>query len=156
MTEEEKKPQEQTGQEIDYVELLQKSEEARKKAEADLAKSRSNEKKWMDSALNSTPKKDEQSDGKEGQSMDDLRKIVFNTDGKYNDLEYTKAALELRKKSIKETGKDPFVPYTSKEYESGVDEAKAERIADVLQECVDAAGDNASVFKAMLTTRLHN
>lgn len=75
----------------------------------------------------------------------ELRKALYTDEvQKLSDLEMVKKTLELRQAIIDEGGIDPFVPQGNKFIAEDSDYVTAEKVADVLQQCVDYAnGDNA-------------
>ena len=86
--------------------------------------------------------------------LNDLRKQLFNDDNITN-LDYATKALELRERIIKEGGVDPFLPVSHERSIQQSDIDTAEKVADVLKECVDQADGNADVFTALLNSRLN-
>ena len=77
--------------------------------------------------------------------VNELRKALY-TDEVQNltDLQMVTKTLELRQAIIDAGGVDPFVPQGNKFVAEDSDYATAEKVADVLQQCVDYAdGDNA-------------
>lgn len=85
------------------------------------------------------------------QTVEELREKAFK-DGQTN-LEYVTNALALRNKVIEEGGVDPFVPngYQIKPTEEDIQ--AAQRVADVLQQCVDYAEGDSEVFTNELQRR---
>lgn len=88
-------------------------------------------------------------------SIDDLRKKLFTGDiGSMPNLEFAKNALELRQKLMAEGAIDPFLPQGAKATYSASDAEAAQRVADVLQECVDRADGDSGAFTALFMSRL--
>ena len=77
--------------------------------------------------------------------MKELRTALYTDDvQQLTDLEMITKTLQLRQAIIDEGGVDPFVPQGNKFVAEDSDYATAEKVADVLQQCVDYAdGDNA-------------
>ncbi len=72
----------------------------------------------------------------------DLRKKIANADkDKLNSYEFIKTSLELRDKVMAETGDDIFAKDSSYEAIS-----KAERTAQIYQQCIDACNGNPQEF----------
>ena len=82
-----------------------------------------------------------------------LRKDLFNEKKPLNNLEYCKKALELRKAIMDEGGVDPFVPVGEKIIPEESDFKAAERVAQVMQECIDASEGDSGVFTNLLQLR---
>ena len=73
-----------------------------------------------------------------------LRKDLFGGERDLSNLEYAQKALELRGALIADKQKDPFLPWGKNIAPTEEDVRAAERVATVLQECIDVAqGDNA-------------
>lgn len=144
-------PQPEPQPDIDYVGEIDKLIKENQDLKANLEGSKKREKDWMDKALNRGPaplKPEPVAD------INQLRNAVINKSTDITDLEYAKAALEFRDACIKQEGYDPFVATNSPEYQQGVDEARAKRVADCLQFCVDESKGNPDVFKGLLNSRI--
>lgn len=89
----------------------------------------------------------------EKKSVEELRSIFLNEDANVSNLEWTKNALELRETLISEGQPDPFLPYGKQIMPTNEDIECANRVASVLQECVDYAEGDASVFTNELMRR---
>lgn len=91
----------------------------------------------------------EQSDTVKEEPVDinDLRQKLFGSKHKdYTNLEFVTNALKLREALIEKGEMDPFVPCGSKITPNDEDFTKAQKVAQVLQECVDYANGNPDVF----------
>jgi hypothetical protein len=87
-------------------------------------------------------------------SSDEIRKEMFTQNSGLSNLEYAKDALELRENLISEGKPDPFVPIGRRYTPTDEDINCANKVAQVLQECIDyAEGDNA-VFTNELQRRM--
>ena len=82
---------------------------------------------------------------------DQLRKDLYGDKDKSMDpLEYVTKTLQLRQ-SIIDAGKDdPAVPSGHMYSPTSVDKESAQKVADILQECVDIADGNTGVFMSEL------
>lgn len=80
-----------------------------------------------------------------------LRKDLFNTDN--NNLQYVEKALKLRSALIEDGQPDPFLPYGNKIAPNEDDFKAAEKVAKVLQECVDYAEGDSQLFTNELQRR---
>lgn len=79
------------------------------------------------------------------ESIQDLRKKVFDNPNQTN-LEYVTNTLKLREAIMEDGGEDPFVPNSSQYTPTAADYAKAQKVAQVLQEMVDTADGDPNVF----------
>lgn len=84
-----------------------------------------------------------------------LRKKLLNRDSNMSNLEYVSNALELRKALMENGEIDPFVPNGVKIKPTDEDFQKAQKVAEVLQECVDYADGNSDVFTDELKRRMN-
>ena len=81
-----------------------------------------------------------------------LRNELFRNENQTN-LQYVENALKLRNALIESGEPDPFIPQGSKVIATSEDVAAAQRVADVLQECVDYAEGDSQVFTNELQRR---
>lgn len=84
--------------------------------------------------------------------VDKIRNELFS--GNCDNLGYISNALALRKELMERGEKDPFLPYGKNVLPNDDDIAKAEKVANVLQECVDIADGNSDIFTNELQRRL--
>ena len=107
-------------------------------------------KKLLDSIVNGTdvdlPAKDEK------KSIEELRAAYLKED--QSNLEYITNTLKLREAIIAEGKPDPFLPIGEQIMPTDDDVKTAEKVAQVLQECVDYAEGNSDVFTNELQRRL--
>lgn len=95
-------------------------------------------------------------DQKDEASIDDLRKKLFSSRNQnLSNLEYVETALKLRKKLIEAGEVDPFVPFGEKIKPTDEDFIKADKVAAVLQECVDYAEGNPDTFTDALARSIN-
>ena len=85
-------------------------------------------------------------------NIDELRKNLLNKD--LSNLDFISSALKLREALIEKGEKDPFLPYGKNILPTDDDMEKADKVASVLQECVDIADGDSSVFTNELQRRL--
>lgn len=81
--------------------------------------------------------------------VDALRKDLFNGE-ELDNLTYCKKALELRTAILERDGVDIFVGSGSKLNPTDEDYITAQKVADVMQTCIDEADGNSDVFTARL------
>ena len=86
-------------------------------------------------------------------SVDELRKELFSDSQDLTNLDFIKDALELRSALISEGKPDPFLPVGNQIAPTDFDIATAEKVAQALQECVDYAEGDSSVFTNELLRR---
>lgn len=90
----------------------------------------------------------------EVRSKAELQKVLANEET--NNYEYAKAALELRKQLIDEGKRDPFLPNSSQIPTTSVDVEGAEKVAKVLQECVDESEGDPETFNFLFGKRVND
>lgn len=89
-------------------------------------------------------------------NVDELRTKLFGTKRKdLTNLEFVSDALKLREALMEQGETDPFVPVGSKIKPTDDDFIKADKVAKVLQECVDYAEGNPDVFTDELKRRIN-
>lgn len=106
-------------------------------------------KKLLDSIVNGTPVEVKVEDKK---SIEELRAAYLKED--QSNLEYITNTLKLREAIIAEGKPDPFLPIGEQIMPTDNDIATAQKVADVLQECVDYAEGDSAVFTNELQRRL--
>lgn len=130
---------------IDTIKNLKENSVDRSKYEA----LRADNKRLLDSIVNGQSIESQASVNKP--SIDELRKQVFKED--QSNLDYVTHALELRDALIANGDPDPFLPYGKKIVPTDDDIAAAERVANVLKECVDYAEGDSQIFTNELQRR---
>lgn len=86
-------------------------------------------------------------------NVNDLRKKLFNRDADISNLEFVDTAIKLRDALLEAGERDPFLPYGEKVLETAEQHDKANRVAEVLRECVDFADGDSGIFTAELQRR---
>lgn len=86
-------------------------------------------------------------------SIDELRTKLFSGESDLSNLEFVSSALELRSQLIAKGEPDPFLPVGNQISPTDQDIAAAEKVAQVLQECVDYAEGDSAVFTNELQRR---
>lgn len=84
--------------------------------------------------------------------LDEIRHDLFQSD--LNNLDYWKKTLQLRDELIKRGEKDIFLPTGKNVIIEESDITSANRVADVVQDCIDKCNDNSNLFTALLNDRL--
>lgn len=116
----------------------------------DYEKLKAENKKLLDSIINGT--EIAQQPVEEKKSVEDLRKAYLKED--QTNLEYITNTLKLREALMAEGKPDPFLPIGEQILPTDEDVAKAQQVAQVLQECVDYAEGDSAVFTNELQRRL--
>ena len=83
--------------------------------------------------------------------VDEIRDELFNHE--HSNLDYVKLALELRSTLIAEGKPDPFLPMGAQIAPTADDEEKAEKVAQIYQECIDYADGDSKLFTQELMRR---
>ena len=115
----------------------------------DYNKLKAENKKLLDSIVNGTPVEVQMPQSK---SIDELRAAYLKED--QTNIEYISNALKLREALIAEGKPDPFLPIGEQILPTDEDIAAANKVASVLQECVDYAEGDSAVFTNELQRRL--
>ena len=111
-------------------------------------------KQLLNSLVNGEEIKDQEPEQKE--SIEELRSKLFGTKRQdLNNLDFVENALKLRNALMEAGQTDPFVPNGSKIKPTDEDFAKAKKVADTLQECVDYADGDPDVFTDELKRRIN-
>lgn len=110
---------------------------------------RAENKKLLDSIVNGTPVEVKVEDKK---SIEELRAAYLKED--QSNLEYITNTLKLREAIIAEGKPDPFLPIGNQIMPTDEDVATANKVAQVLQECVDYADGDSAVFTNELQRRM--
>ena len=110
---------------------------------------RAENKKLLDSIVNGT---EVALPAAEKKSIEELRANYLKED--QSNLEYITNALKLREALMAEGKPDPFLPVGEQILPTDQDVAAAQKVADVLQECVDYAEGDSAVFTNELQRRL--
>lgn len=115
----------------------------------DYNKLKAENKKLLDSIVNGAPVEVQSPQRK---SIEELRAAYLKED--QTNLEYISNALKLREALISEGKPDPFLPIGEQILPTDEDVAAANKVASVLQECVDYADGDSAVFTNELQRRL--
>ena len=137
----------------DYISALNEMKKNTVSKEA-YDKLRADNKKLLDTIVSGQSL--EQTEVKEEVDVDALRKELFGKSRRdLSNLEYVDKALQLRKALMEKGEQDPFVMKAGRTSSPEAEDfKKAERVASVLQECVDIANGNDSVFDNEFQRRL--
>ena len=141
--------QEKVNDGIDYIEAIKEMKQNSVSRES-YDKLKSENKQLLDALVQG---KEIELPKEEKVDVNELRKKLFNKDAYLSNLEYVDTALKLRKALIENGERDPFLPYGNRVDTTAEHYAKAETVANVLQECVDFADGDSGIFTAELQRR---
>lgn len=141
--------EEMLGTDTDYVQAINELK-ANTVSKDQYAKLRAENKKLLDALVNG-----EQLDLPDKEELDpkELRAKLFDKDSQMTNLDYVDTALKLRKTLMERGERDPFLPVGDQIQETADMHDRAEKVATVLQECVDFAGGDSGIFTAELQRR---
>lgn len=83
-----------------------------------------------------------------------LRAELFGSENEYSNLDYWTKALQLRGAVIEQGGVDPFLPYGKNIAPTNEDAETANRVAEVVSECIEYAEGDSAVFTNELQRRM--
>ena len=137
----------------DYIDQIKKLKES-SVSKDDYDKLKADNKKLIDALANGT-----QLEGKVEPKIDaveninELRKKLFGKGNNLNNLEYCKTAVELRDALIEKGERDPFLPFGHNVVATDSDHETAERVANVMRECIEYADGDSDIFTNELQRR---
>lgn len=137
----------ETGNETDYVEVIQDLKN-NTVSKSEYAKLQSENRKLINALANGETISTEVVNKP---SVEELRSNIQAEN--QSNLEYVKNALALRQAVIESGDEDPFLPSGHRIAPTNDDRECAERVAQVLQECVDYADGDSQLFTAELQRR---
>jgi len=118
-------------------------------ARADFDKLKAENKKLIDAVVNGQSVDVEEQPKR--RALEDIRDDLFNHD--HNNLDYVKLTLELRDTLMSEGKPDPFLPMGAQISPTAEDVEKANKVAQVYQECIDYADGDSELFTQELQRR---
>lgn len=90
----------------------------------------------------------------EAADVNKLRNQLFGDGVELTNLEYCTKALELRDALIAEGKKDPFLPSGHKVIVTNEDVEAANRVAEIMKECIEYADGDSNIFTSELQRRM--
>lgn len=115
-------------------------------------------KELLKSLVNGTPAGDSVASKIQEKSVevDELRKDLYSKEKVQNlsNLDFIKKTLILREKIMDNGEQDPFLPSGANSQVTSIDVEEAEKVADVLEQCVEQANGSSEVFTALLQSRM--
>ena len=137
----------------DYIDQIKKLKE-NSVSKDDYNKLKADNKKLIDALANGT-----QMDGvvepkvSAVDKINELRTKLFSKGSSLDNLEYCKTAVELRDALIEKGERDPFLPFGHNVVATDSDHETAERVANVMKECIDYADGDPDIFTNELQRR---
>lgn len=142
--------QQNTEQEPDYIQQIEDLR-ANSVSKADYDKLKAEHNRAMNALINGGQMDDPKA---EKVDKDALRKELYNSqDSGLSNLEYWQKTLTLRQAIIDDGGNDPFLPQGQKIAPTAEDVEAANRVAKVVQECIDYADGDSRIFTNELDRR---
>ena len=139
---------EESNPDTDYVAAIKELKEKTVSKES-YQKLRDENKKLLQSLVNGEQIQAEV----EKPDINELRKELFNEDSNIDNVNFISKALELRTALIENGEPDPFLPVGKRITPTDEDISAANRVATVLQECLDYAQGDSQAFTNELQRR---
>lgn len=139
---------EESNPDTDYVAAIKELKEKTVSKES-YQKLRDENKKLLQSLVNGEQIQAEV----EKPDINKLRKELFDEDSNIDNVNFISKALELRTALIENGEPDPFLPVGKRITPTDEDISAANRVANVLQECVDYAQGDSQAFTNELQRR---
>ena len=139
---------EESNPDTDYVAAIKELKEKTVSKES-YQKLREENKKLLQSLVNGEQIQTEV----EKPDINELRKELFNEDSNIDNVTFISKALELRTALIENGEPDPFLPVGKRITPTDEDISAANRVATVLQECVDYSQGDSQAFTNELQRR---
>lgn len=134
---------------VDYIEAIQKLKETTVSKES-YEKVQEENRKLLQSLINGETIEQES----EKTDIAALRQELFGEECELSNLEYMTKVMALRSAIIEEGGTDPFLPYGKKIIPTEEDIDTANRVAEIINECIEYADGDSSVFTNELQRRM--
>ena len=137
----------------DYIEQIQRLKDT-SVSKDDYNKLKADNKRLIDALANGTSvegKVEPKTSAVE--KINENRKKLFSKGNDLNNLEYCKAAVELRDALIEKGERDPFLPFGHNVVATDSDYETANRVATVMKECIDYADGDSDIFTNELQRR---
>ena len=136
----------------DYIDQIKKLKE-NSVSKDDYDKLRLDNKRLIDALANGTQMDVVEPKVSAVENINNLRKKLFGKGNNLSNLEYCKTAVELRDALIENGERDPFLPFGHNVLATDSDYESAERVANVMKECIDYADGNDDIFTNELQRR---
>lgn len=133
----------------DYIEAIKKLKDSTVPKE-DFEKLQDENRRLIQSLINGETIEAET----EAPDVQELRKELFSEESEMTNLEYMQKIMALRSAIISSGGVDPFLPYGKKIIPTEEDIATANRVAEVITDCIEYADGDSTVFTNELQRRM--
>lgn len=140
---------EDTPSGAEYIEAIKQLKESSVPKEA-YEKIKEENKKLLQSLINGETIEAET----EAPDIAELRKELFSEDCDLNNLDYMTKVMQLRSAIMESGGIDPFLPYGKKIMPTEEDIDTANRVAQIVQDCIEYAEGDSAVFTNELQRRM--
>jgi hypothetical protein len=139
------------GNDVDYIAALAELK-ANSVPKSDYDKLKQENKRLIGEIITGT---NNETPAEQRPTISELRKKLLGDSQKSN-LEYVETALELRRALIEKGEPDPFLPIGDKVEITDAIISDAEKVASLLEDCVEFAEGDSSVFTAKLQSKLQD
>ena len=137
----------------DYIDQIKKLKES-SVSKDDYNKLKADNKKLIDALANGSQINDKVEPNINAiEKINELRKKLFGKGNNLNNLEYCKTAVELRDSLIEDGERDPFLPFGHNVIATDSDIESANRVANIMKECIDYADGDSDIFTNELQRR---
>lgn len=145
-------PQENNEDIQKYIDTINELK-ANSVSRAEYEKIRSENKQLLTTLVEGRSLENSSSEDTSKPSAQELRKELYSDNVNLSNLDYWQKTLDLRDIVIKETGKDPFLPYGQKITPTTEDVAAANKVAEIVRECIEYADGDSRLFTQELDRR---
>lgn len=137
----------------DYIDQIKKLKE-NSVSKDDYNKLKADNKKLIDALANGTPMEGVVEPKVSAvENINNLRSKLFGKGDNLTNLDYCKAAVELRDALIEKGERDPFLPFGHNVVATESDHETANRVASVMKECINYADGDSDIFTNELQRR---
>ena len=136
----------------DYIDQIKKLKES-SVSKDDYNKLKADNKKLIDALANGTQMDVVESKTSTADKINELRSKLFSKRSNLNNLEYCDTALQLREALIENGDRDPFLPFGHNVIATESDIETANRVANVMKDCIEYADGDSDIFTNELQRR---
>ena len=136
----------------DYIDQIKKLKE-NSVSKDDYNKLKADNKKLIDALASGTQMDVVESKMSVTENINELRKKLFGKGNNLSNLEYCDTAVKLRDALIENGEKDPFLPFGHNVVATYSDHETANRVANIMRECIEYADGDSDIFTNELQRR---
>ena len=136
----------------DYIDQIKRLKET-SVSKDDYNKLKADNKKLIDALASGTQMDVVESKTNTADKINELRTKLFSKGTNLNNLEYCDTALQLRDALIEKGERDPFLPFGHNVLATESDIESANRVANVMRECIEYADGDSDIFTNELQRR---